>query len=653
MNAKFQWFNNRESIVKSENRFDIDESQLDIFSLCNEVYPEFKVTKELQPFDKVTKLYLDIETLGLDPEIDRVTLIGFINEKGSWKIISDEDEKIMLARALKIIADKKPEILAGFNNIDFDIKFLIRRCEINGIIHPFYQGKKLKTFSTAQKFNKATQYYPYYLSWADKSKTNIIDLYHQVLAWDFVARKLVKHGLKDSVIQLGLRKERRLELSYKEMLECWATRNQGGLKKLKEYLVYDLLDTKLLGDFLIPSIYYQKMFLPDWGLQSLADCGNGSKHNDIAKKCYPDQIFYTNFHNVASGVLDAYFLTLDSDKAVRPDEAVKFTGGYTEGIAGIFRNCFKIDFTSLYPFIMLLYGICSRKDTNRITLGILKYMRDRRVVLKKEGKTDINKKQQEGSLKVLINSAYGMLGTRGIDFNDYEAAALVTAYGRALIKFVKQVVHDNGGKCIELDTDGAIVSCQPGEEKKIWQACQDALPKGFNLEFEWLAKMIYIPPADVNTGEGLKKNYIILDLNDGKNLIPVKANGRFRKRDVPLIKKRFQPELLRIYLQEGKRAATAYFDELIYQLLERTIDMSEIVIVRKAKSNEKRVFELNLVDEDGIAEYYMGTEKVWRGRGKNKIQVDEPAKVNLGDYNVKYYVELVSEMYNEMYQYMT
>jgi DNA polymerase, archaea type len=64
---------------------------------------------------------------------------------------------------------------------------------------------------------------------------------------------------------------------------------------------------------------------------------------------------------------------------------------------------------------------------------------------------------QEKSLKVLINGSYGYFGNGG-GFNDYEAAALVTAYGRKILNLVVSVVESCNGIPIEIDTDGIFFS---------------------------------------------------------------------------------------------------------------------------------------------------------------------------------------------------
>ncbi|QSV52494.1 MAG: hypothetical protein HEP80_05390 [Dolichospermum sp. UKL201] len=54
-------------------------------------------------------------------------------------------------------------------------------------------------------------------------------------------------------------------------------------------------------------------------------------------------------------------------------------------VPGLHKDIAKIDVSSLYPSIMLKYGICSRKDTQRaqrVGLSILDYLTRERLRLK-------------------------------------------------------------------------------------------------------------------------------------------------------------------------------------------------------------------------------------------------------------------------------
>jgi DNA polymerase elongation subunit (family B) len=642
----------KDLVTIENNHIDIDEDQLDLFAYYDEPIPPWQPDREIPPYESLSILGVDIETLGLNPELDRIILIGLYNEKGDHKIIQEEDEAYMLRRFIKTLENKKPDILTGFNCIEFDFKFIIRRCQLHGIIHPFSIAKKETVIRTAQRFGEPVHYFAVWVSWGynHPKETAIIDLYHQVLQWDFVKRKLTSYTLKQSVLQMGLRKEARLELSYSEMLGCWRRRDSGGMDRLVEYLGYDLEDTKLLGDFLLPSVYYQRLFL-DWKLQSLSTSGNGSKWNDILSKQYPGVMLETQQKHT-------------------------YEGGLTGAIAGFFKNVVKFDVASLYPSIMLGYGICSSKDTHKKMLSILQYMKDERIRLKhiKDDDTDkyiLSEKafadQMQGTMKIMINSAYGSLSTQGIGFNDYIAAAMVTAYGRAILKLMVKSVENYGGVSVSIDTDGVYTYIEPGKEKGLYKYVQSMMPKGIVIEMELHAKAFYSPPASMSIDvgddedmEGLRKNYIIF--YNGKNGKPggYKATGKFRKRDKSVLEKTFTPMYLTKYM-DSHELAEEYYQDILGSLRDRTYPLKDICITRKIRVNEKKLIEQGVgqpkeqVTLVRVADRTLygkrgqplkNLEPVWRRVIEGTIiDVDDHTIL---DYNPQPYIKMVEEQYTEI-----
>jgi uncharacterized protein YprB with RNaseH-like and TPR domain len=57
--------------------------------------PSWEPTTSVKPYEELTKLYIDIETTGLDPLVDRVLMVGVMNETGSnGRSTSDELEVV-------------------------------------------------------------------------------------------------------------------------------------------------------------------------------------------------------------------------------------------------------------------------------------------------------------------------------------------------------------------------------------------------------------------------------------------------------------------------------------------------------------------------------------------------------------------------------
>lgn len=575
----------------------------------------------------------------LNPNSGVIVLIGCINERGVKKIINCiQDEAGGIRQFLKILAEKTPTFLCTFNGFEFDLPFIMRRCEINRVKHPFWQSPHTTVFRSAQRFNKPTEYQSI---WVNGGKTAIIDMYHQSLAWDFVNRTLTKFTLKQVVLQLKLRKEARLELSYEDMVRCVES---GDIATLSQYLEYDLEDTKLITDRLLPDIYYQRAILPDWKYQSISTGGGGSKWNDIICRLYRELY---NIHEL-------------------PQEEKKrtFVGGLTGGKAGLFRNIGKFDFQSMYPNIMEIYQICSKKDTKKITLMVLKYLRLARIALKKiasnkslENILRAMAKQRQGFLKVLINSAYGALAVIGKPYNCYESAAKVTAYGRALLKHMERLINEMGAVSISLDTDGIYFSYNDPTfqyHQKIHEHVQANMPGDFIVENELEAVAMYIPPAvgheytaanitdefDQVYVEGMRKNYIIV-FKDGS----IKANGKFKKRDKCVLEKEIMPNLVKHYL-DGTH--DKYYQETLMLLMQRKYPVEKLSITRKIKSTEKRLVELGIGNHEDVVTIWKAPDVARvgkRGQELKKMDVfwtDDPQCIDWA-----FYINILQDQYKE------
>lgn len=632
-----------------EKRYDIDENLLDIYQYYDKPINDWSPpATNFKSFSELKQLYFDIEThsdikepkAALDPNKARITLIGLINEQGTRYIINAEriGETQAILEFYRVLKQMKPDILAGFNCFSFDLPFIERRAQILGLRSPFWVSERETTFRTATRNNVPVQYKAF---WLERGAVSIIDLYHQALAWDYVNRTLVDFTLKKIPVQLGLREESdRLVLTHEQMIECIET---GDMATLIEYLRDDLEDTLALGRYLIPDIYYQKLIIPDWSIQSLSTGGNGSKWNDILLKDYTQR--NPNF-------------------SIEPDDKVSFEGGLVGSYAGLYQCVSKIDVESLYPSVMLNYGVYSYKDNEVLMLAILKYLKSERVRLKRLAKDKkgtpegIEANRQQSSLKVLINSGYGALGTVSKEFNDYVAASLVTGYGRAILRKMISVCKEEGGIIINYDTDGLYYASESFERnKQIHEAIQAKMPKGIFIEYELEAKGFYVPPSTKDEKEvddddedmilkyrkkGLRKNYVIVSRKD-----KLKANGKYRKRDKIELEKEFIPTLVQKYL-ESPEAAKQYYKDVVSQLMLKTYPTKKLAVTRKISANEVALVEQGIGVKGESVTYWVGKDISRYGKKGQVLKTTKKGYTkDPKEINWYYYLQLVNEMWSE------
>jgi DNA polymerase elongation subunit (family B) len=284
---------------------------------------------------------------------------------------------------------------------------------------------------------------------------------------------------------------------------------------------------------------------------------------------------------------------------------------------GLYQNAAKIDVSSMYPSIQLLYGLCSRKDSERHYLSVLQYLKDARLELKQKYKETGDKKYhaQQNAFKILINGGYGFSGTGGYPYNCMQTAALVTAYGRRLIKLMIETLESSGATVIEVDTDGIFFS--HSEPDNCLEVVQRSLPLGIDIELEAKNCSIYVPK---------KKNYIIYK-PDGT----VKVSGQFRSRNRCKLFKDFVVEYVGLMLQSNNEA-DAYYNNLCQQLTLGNYQINELLITQRIPKGDKTLQANNLGKIGDIVTYWWTGAITKRGVIKRKPTNSEP-------YLPEYYVK--------------
>ncbi len=63
--------NPRDAVVHSPGRIEVDFDRLSLDYRPSVITPSWEPTTSVKPYEQLTKLYLDIETTGLDPEVER------------------------------------------------------------------------------------------------------------------------------------------------------------------------------------------------------------------------------------------------------------------------------------------------------------------------------------------------------------------------------------------------------------------------------------------------------------------------------------------------------------------------------------------------------------------------------------------------------
>ncbi len=385
-----------------------------------------------------------------------------------------KDEADMLAQMWHFMDSLKVVLVSLHNGYEFDCPMLTVRSKLLNISCPWTTvlttdrrtGEIKKKMNTAASMNgKPMEFFPTYwakpnskgMIWNDGGFPQIIDTMHLAGQHDKLAGDMLGYGLKYIAADyLKGRDGHRTELSYNQMLEAWNGGDPAKLKTYREYLIYDLEDQDITSEFFMANIWSQQKFMP-LPLQEICVASPARKWNAILTQVYKP-IEGTRVTRKYNGV--ATTITIQKPQM---DEKVKMEGGISRVSPGMYRNFYKVDVASLYPSIMLRWLLADlKKDPLGILLYILIQARTLRYHYKALGNKTNNKqlkktyKAIDAALKVLLNGSFGFCGAGGYGYNSMRTAALITAYGRIMLRIMMHVAS-RYHRIIEADTDGLYI----------------------------------------------------------------------------------------------------------------------------------------------------------------------------------------------------
>lgn len=209
-----------------------------------------------------------------------------------------------------------------------------------------------------------------------------------------------------------------------------------------------------------------------------------------------------------SDAVDQYILrklhgefVLPSKKLITSDEEEKFEGAQVfEASSGVKEMVEVLDLASLYPMSMKTLnagpttidddgdieapnGVCFTTEKEAFISEIIDELLEEREEKKSQrDQYDPSDKRykvydrQQTAVKVIMNTLYGVAGWEKFRLYDKRVASAVTAVGREVILYTKEVVDEKGYDVIYGDTDSIMVHL--GSDYSINQA----INIGFNLE---------------------------------------------------------------------------------------------------------------------------------------------------------------------------
>ncbi|CAG0973131.1 DNA polymerase, archaea type [Geobacteraceae bacterium] len=601
-------------------------------------------------FTQLRRLALDIETACAEGfefsnparEEDRILSIAVMEEGGYEEYLSAHEmsEQTMLERLTAIIRERDPDVIEGHNLFRFDLEYIRARAARHGVrlrwgrdgseprVHP-------SRFTVAERIID-------YPRW-DIYGRSVMDTYFLLQIYDVSSRALESHGLKQAAIHFGFASPDRVYLDRQAMDEAFRTEPEA----LRRYNLDDVRETLALSRLLSYPWFLQARIFP-YSYQNCVIRGNATRINALFLREYLRRGAAVPKPSGAGGA---------------------FEGGYTDvfetGVLGPIVHC---DVASLYPSIMLAYGLSPQREHLGLFLPLLAELRQFRLAAKERARTAVEPHERDyfnalqQTFKVLINSFYGYLGTTIHTFSDVGLAAAVTRRGRGLIQAMIDWLRQRGARPVEVDTDGIYFIPPPGvenseQEEALVRDLSTTLPEGIAVEMDGRYRAIFSYKM---------KNYALLD-HAGK--VTVRGSA-LRSRGIERYLRDFMAEAIRLLLHGEGGKIPAMHDDCIRRLrdhlipiegLARTETLGEapatyLQKVRQGKRNPSAAFEIALRAErpfragDQISYYVTGHGKgVTVYENCKPVSRHDPARP---DENTEHYIDKLNQLMKKLAPYL-
>ncbi len=532
--------------------------EYDVYPAIIKIIYENKIQflKEDTKVEEVPYCVFDIETQTSGSEFPRpennfIFYIGArgVNAEGKsvtfYKSVADYTDKQeeygtigenqMLIDFLKFLDENKFVILSGYNIYNFDLYFIDERLKLHGLKFAFngdeiYLNRNPNRPDGTQRHPLVKFQNPQYKQYVSKNgRIVIFDIFYYMFRTPTDRQNIkYKYGLvslKNVSDYFGVLKKKERVLIEGTQIYPEFLKNP---KHMTQYLVDDVESTHSLYVRFFPIM----LFISNYSNIELSSVFDASSTQIL------ERALYKNMKKK-----DLYIFP-KSNKSYSEAEIRSFGGGMSKLHAtGYYRNVIKTDFSSLYPSIMLDWNIKPEDDENNVFIDTLRGLYTERIGYKKEAKkldakenkTEEDKikvsnyKNYSAALKILINSAYGLLGYRswqdkskpGSRFSNITAATQVTAIGRNMITSVEDVLLKNGYTLIETDTDGVDFTDLNINSKSELKENVVKLVNEINKSFKDLGKTfasLDIESLDDGMISMKKKNYITFDINPDGSL---------------------------------------------------------------------------------------------------------------------------------------
>ena len=502
---------------KTDDKNDIVSSHSSRQYLCVTPQEQFLIStgkrffKGYDDYDQLLRMIFDLETSGLDPKTCRIEQIGIrfnrpangeeklfekiITIEGNTEKEKDENELVAIFNMLQIIYTYNPDIITAHNGENFDWDFIIERCDILGLplkdmSARFFDGKTiykeeresiLKLGGEIEKFYKTIV-----------PRTIVTDSLHAVRRAQALDSNMLKADLKYVTKYSKLKKDNRVYVDGDLISKTWNDNEKNYAFNDENGDWYKIDENHPLKNGY--SIETGKYIVERYLLDDLWECDRVehryNNNNFLIDKIMPIPFAKATTMGTAGqwkSIMMAW--SYENNLALPPfRENHSFTGGLSRLLkTGYVSDVAKFDYNSLYPSIILTWGISDELDLMGSMLYFLEYVLGQRELYKGlmkkcnkeadklskeiENITDSKEKnkvlkqiaqlkaeaasndKKQLPLKILGNSFFGSYGCPSVfNWGSLDCAERTTCTGRQMLRLMISHFNNIGYKPIVGDS---------------------------------------------------------------------------------------------------------------------------------------------------------------------------------------------------------
>jgi DNA polymerase II len=562
-------------------------------------------------------LSLDIET---DPQAQRLLSVG-LHGCGASEVLlltpagascpggarGFPTERALLTGFALRVRDLDPDVLTGWNVVDFDLAVLARLAAAHGVSLEFGRGPGALRLRASGFARGAAQ--------ASVPGRIVLDGI-QLLRSSFI--RMDDYGL-DAVARSVLGEGKTLHAAGKaaEILRLFE-------QDRPRFVEYNRTDARLALEIL------EKKRLVE--LSVARSQLTGLPPDRVAGSIAAFDLLYLSelkrHRVVAPSVRDA------------PASEPQGGGHVLESLPGLYTNVVVLDFRSLYPSLIRTFEIdpwslalaragatgadnivapngAAFSRRKAILGAILDELMPRREAARRAGD-----EVKSHAIKILMNSFYGVLGTPSCRFYDPRLANAITSFGRELLLWCKGRIEQGGGRVLYGDTDSLFVETGIADVAAARRFGQDLAARltgelsahiaerwrvesRLDLVFERLYRRLCLP-AMRHDATGARKRYAgLVDGPDGARLVFTGMEAV--RSDWTALAKTVQRELYaRLFADEG---VLEYLTDVVKRL--RAGEFDDQLVYRKALRKPPAAYTSTTPPHVAVA----------RGRGQKRGRV--------------------------------